>query len=61
VSDKKYFAILIIALISCMWVNLVHHMQINEQWIHANQKFEDMTAQLAQLKVNCGKGGQREF
>jgi hypothetical protein len=55
-NQTRYFIVLILALVSCLWINVFHHAQINKEWIKANQSFSDMKSQLESLKGGCPGG-----
>jgi uncharacterized membrane protein YraQ (UPF0718 family) len=56
VSPARYFAILIIALVAGLWINIMHHTQISQEWQSANLKFDEIETQLKHLQSVCSNG-----
>lgn len=55
-NAAKYFAILIVALVAGLWINIMHHIQISAEWQSANLKFDEIETQLEHLEAACING-----
>ena len=54
-SDAKYFAILIVVLAAGLWVSILHHVEITQEWHDAGIKFSQLESQMKKLEADCGK------
>jgi hypothetical protein len=54
-NAARYFAILIVALVAGLWINIMHHTKISHEWQNANLKFDEIETQLEHLESVCAK------
>jgi hypothetical protein len=54
-NNAKYFAVLIVALVVGLWINILHHVQISNEWQNAGIKFAEVKAKLEHLERDCIK------
>jgi hypothetical protein len=54
-TNAKYFAVLVVALVVGLWINIFHHIQISNEWHNAGIKFAEVKAKLEHLERVCIK------